>query len=328
MPMAPGFYGADVEQLKALSKSMGLSGSRLRNTEMQVNSLVSGVAWKGEDGERFRREWSGTLRPMLHKASQSLSDGSKLLLAQADEQQSASTNGGSVSGGPGGSGPGGPGGPAGNGGPGGSGGAGGPAGPGTPGAPTGLEGILSVAGSPEWWTGNALVTGAGLYTDNLLATMAKGGLVTELTKWPWLSAQYGMAAETGYVKGTQLLNGTSMLGRLSGGLGVVTGGLQLAQGISTGNTGMAIDGGISTVLAAGSFIPGAGPFFAVAGIAWGGLGLLATNLGYGSASEMVADGAKHVWEGTKNVVGAVADGAKKTVDAVADGAKKVWGWLT
>ncbi|MFK0072846.1 hypothetical protein [Arthrobacter woluwensis] len=316
--MAPGFYGADVEQLRALSKSMGLSGSRLKNTEMQVNSLVSGVAWKGDDGERFRREWSSTLRPMLHKASQSLSDASKLLLGQADEQQSASTNGGSVGGGPGG----------GPGAPGGSGGAGGSGGPGSPDAPTGLEGILSVAGSPEWWAGNGLVTGAGLYTDNLLATMAKGGLVTELTKWPWLSAQYGMAAEAGYVKGTQLLNGTSMLGRLSGGLGVVTGGLQFTQGLATGNTGMAIDGGISTVLAAGSFIPGAGPFFAVAGVAWGGMGLLATHLGYGSASEMVADGAKHVWEGTKNVANAVADGAKKTVDAVADGAKKVWGWLT
>jgi hypothetical protein len=40
------------------------------------------------------------------------------------------------------------------------------------------------------------------------------------------------------------------------------------------------------------------------------MGLLASNLGYGSATEMVGDA------------------ARKTVDAVADGAKKVWGWLT
>lgn len=290
--MAPGIYGADIDQLRALSKSLGQSGSHLLTTERQISSLVSSTAWKGNDGGNFRREWSGTLRPMLHKASQALSDASKMLLTQADEQQNASTNSGGAGSGPGGT-----------------------ANPGGPGAqgspqPTGLEGILATAGSPEWWAANAAVTGAGLYTDNLLATMASGGLVTKLTNWPWLGAQYGQAAGAGYVRGTQLLNGTSMLGRLSSGLGIVTGGIQLTQGIATGNTGMAIDGTISTVLAAGSFIPGAGPFFAVAGIAWGGMGLLATHLGYGSASEMIGDAAEN------------------TVDAVADGAKKVWGWLT
>lgn len=290
--MAPGIYGADIDQLRALSQSMGLSGSRLLTTERQISSMVAGTVWKGNDGGNFRREWSGTLRPMLHKASQALSDASRMLLTQADEQQNASTNSGGAGSGPGA--------------------AANPGGPGAPGSPqpTGLEGILATAGSPEWWAANAAVTGAGLYADNLLATMASGGLVTKLTNWPWLGAQYGQAAGAGYVRGTQLLNGTSMLGRLSGGLGIVTGGIQLTQGIATGNTGMAIDGSISTVLAAGSLIPGAGPFFAMAGIAWGGMGLLATHLGYGSASAMIGDAAGN------------------TVEAVADGAKKVWGWLT
>lgn len=269
---------------------MGRSGSRLLDTERRISSLVSSVAWKGDDGGQFRREWSGTLRPLLNRASQSLADTSRLLLTQADEQQSASASGGA----------------AGNG--------SGPAGPGSgpPGStpPTGLEGILSTAGSPPWWAANAGVTAAGLYTDDLLATMAKGGLVTKLTNWPWLSAQYGQMAGAGYVRGTQLLNGTSMLGRLSGGLGIVTGAVQLGQGVATGDTGMVVDGSISTVLAAGSFIPGAGPFFAVAGIAWGGMGLLAGNLGYTSASAMIADK------------------AQDAADVVADGAKAVWGWLS
>mgnify|MGYP003110618758 CR=1 FL=1 len=290
--MAPGLFGADIEQLRSLSKSMGLSGSRLSDTEHRINTLVASAAWKGADAGRFRSEWNGTLRPMLNKATESLIHASKLLLTQADEQQEASTQGGGT-----GSGPHGP---------------AHPAGPGAAGdnTATGLEGLLSGAGSTPWWAANGAVTGAGLYADDLLATMAKGGLVTKLTSWPTLGAQYGQAAGAGYVRGTQLLNGTSMLGRLSGGLGIVTGGLQLTHGLSTGNTGMAIDGGISTVLAAGSFIPGAGPFFAVAGIAWGGMGLLAGNLGYGSASEMIGDAAENA------------------ADAVADGAKKVWGWLT
>ena len=155
--MAPGIYGADIEQLRSLSKSMGLSGSRLLDTERQISSLVSVTGWKGNDAGQFRREWSGTLRPMLNKASQSLIDAAKMLLTQANEQQQASTS--SVSGGPC---------------PGGAANTGAPAAAGSP-QPTGFEGVLSVAGSPEWWAANAAVTGAGLYTDNLLATMAKGG---------------------------------------------------------------------------------------------------------------------------------------------------------
>jgi uncharacterized protein YukE len=298
--MAPGFYGADIEQLRSLSKQMGQAGSQLQNQELQINGLISSVAWKGTDGERFRREWSSTLRPMLHKTSRSLDDVSKTLRTQADEQHKASTQGA-----PGG----------------------GPGGPNSPQVPggngsqdtstTGLEGLFSVTGSTEWWAGNALVTANGVFADSLLAQMAKGGLVTELTKWPWLSAQYGQTAGAGYVKGTQLLNGSAMLGRLSGALGVVTGGLQVYQGIQTGHPGVAVDGGISAALAVGSFVPVIGPACAIAGIAWGGLGLLATNMGYDSASSMVADGAKHVWEGAQDVG-----------EAVADGAKKVWGWLT
>ncbi|MDI2037274.1 WXG100 family type VII secretion target [Paenarthrobacter nitroguajacolicus] len=298
--MAPGFYGADIEQLRSLSKQMGQAGSRLQNQELQINGLISSVAWKGTDGERFRREWSSTLRPMLHKTSRSLDDVAKTLRTQADEQDKASTQGGQA---------GGPGGPVGPQVPGGNGGQVTPT--------TGMEGLFSVTGSQEWWAGNALVTANGLVADSILAQMAKGGLVTELTKWPWLSAQYGQAAGAGYVKGTQFLNGSSMLGRLSGGLGIVTGGLQVYQGIQTGHPGVAVDGGISAALAVGSFIPVIGPACAIAGIAWGGLGLLATGMGYDSASSMIADGAKHVWEGAQNAAGAVADGAKK-----------VWGWLT
>ncbi|MGR0158860.1 WXG100 family type VII secretion target [Paenarthrobacter nitroguajacolicus] len=299
--MAPGLYGADIEQLNSLSKQMGQAGSRLQNQELQVNGLISGIAWKGTDGERFRSEWNSTLRPMLHRASRSLDDASRMLRAQADEQQKASTQGGSSRGG--------------------STGANGPQTPGgtvngdTP--TTGWEGLLSVTGSQGWWAGNALVTASGLATDSILAQMAKGGLVTELTRWPWLSAQYGQTAGAGYVKGTQLLNGSSMLGRLSGALGFVTGGIQVYQGIQTGHPGMAVDGGISAALAVGSFFPVVGPACAIAGIAWGGLGLLATNMGYDSASSMIADGAKNVWEGAQDVAGSVADGAKK-----------VWGWLT
>ncbi|MFP5313751.1 MAG: WXG100 family type VII secretion target, partial [Actinomycetes bacterium] len=99
--MAPGLYGADIEQLRSLSKSMDRSGSRLMDTERQITSLVSSVNWKGNDGGRFRREWSDTWRPMMRQTSQSLLDASKVLLTQADEQEQASTgSAGGPSGGP------------------------------------------------------------------------------------------------------------------------------------------------------------------------------------------------------------------------------------
>jgi hypothetical protein len=80
--MAPGLYGADIEQLRSLSKSMGQSGQQLLNTERQVSSLISSAEWKGSDAVNFRREWSSNLRPMLNKASQSLIDASRTLASR------------------------------------------------------------------------------------------------------------------------------------------------------------------------------------------------------------------------------------------------------
>jgi hypothetical protein len=92
--MAPGIYGADIEQLRALSKSMGQSRLRLENVESTVNSLVQSAAWKGADGDKFRNAWTSSLRPMLNKAAESLQQQSKLLLTQATEQEKASNEGG------------------------------------------------------------------------------------------------------------------------------------------------------------------------------------------------------------------------------------------
>ncbi|APX03183.1 hypothetical protein [Arthrobacter sp. QXT-31] len=92
--MASGIYGADIEQLRALSKSMGQSRQRLQNVESAVNSLVQSAAWKGADGDKFRNAWTSSLRPMLSKATESLEHQSKSLLTQAAEQEKASSDGG------------------------------------------------------------------------------------------------------------------------------------------------------------------------------------------------------------------------------------------
>lgn len=48
--MAPGIYGADIAQLRSLSKSLGQSGNALQSIEATVNSVVGSAVWKGADG--------------------------------------------------------------------------------------------------------------------------------------------------------------------------------------------------------------------------------------------------------------------------------------
>lgn len=296
--MAPGIYGADVAQLRSLSKSIGQSGTALQRIEATVNSVVGSAVWKGADGERFRSEWSSTLRPMLRHSSDTLRDQAKSLLLHADEQERTSTGssggGSSASGGSAGSGSG--------------------AASGSPLDPV-LDPVLDANGNPVYQVTNAAASGAGLGADVLLSQMNKAGLLTRMP-WSVLGAQYGQAPGLGYLKGTQLLNGLSMVGRAAGVLSIIGGTAQFADGMLSGDSTAMWDGGVSTVLAAGSFVPVVGPFFAGASLAWAGMGLLSKNLGYGSTSEMVVDGAKKVGS-------VIADGA----NAVADGAKKVWGWL-
>ncbi|ABM07436.1 hypothetical protein [Paenarthrobacter aurescens] len=291
--MAPGIYGADVAQLRSLSKVMGASGNTLSNLELNINGVVASTAWRGADGERFRSEWSGKMRPMLHGASESLRTQAKALLAQADEQEQAShgSTGSSASGSGSGSG----------------------SGPGLTSTP--FSPVVDANGNTVYQALNFTASGAGFVSDLLLNKMSKANL---LVRQPWslLGAQFGQMPGVGYLKGTQLLNGLSMVGRAAGVLSVIGGVAQFADGYMRGDGYAMADGGITTVLAAGSFIPVVGPFFAGASLAWAGMGFLAKGLGYDSTSEMVVDGAKAV-------AGAVEDGAK----AVADGAKKVWGWL-
>ena len=286
--MAPGIYGADIAQLRSLSKVMGTSGNTLANLELNINGIVASAAWKGADGDRFRADWSSKMRPMLHKASESLRIQAKALLVQADEQEQASQAGSGTSPGQGPT----------------------PAQPSTPFTP-----VVDANGNTVYQSLNFAASGGGFIADVLLNRMAQGGLLSRMP-WSVLGAQYGQMPGVGYVRGTQLLNGLSMVGRAAGVLSVVGGVAQFADGYMRGDGYAMADGGITTVLAAGSFVPVVGPFFAGASLAWAGMGFLAKGLGYGSTSEMVVDGAKAV-------AGAVEDGAQ----AIADGAKKVWGWL-
>lgn len=103
------FYGADVNQLKALSKALANVASLLTSRARELDSLISqgligqGGGWQGQDAKRFAADWQGRLRPLLDRTTRGLEEASHSALANADQQSSTSTEGGGPgsSGGPG-----------------------------------------------------------------------------------------------------------------------------------------------------------------------------------------------------------------------------------
>ncbi len=59
------FYGADVDQLKALSKALASGASLLTSRARELDSLIAqGGYWQGgQDAKRFASDWHGHLRP-------------------------------------------------------------------------------------------------------------------------------------------------------------------------------------------------------------------------------------------------------------------------
>ncbi|MGR0160393.1 WXG100 family type VII secretion target [Paenarthrobacter nitroguajacolicus] len=88
------FYGADVDQLKALSKALASGASLLTTRARELDSMIAqGGHWQGQDAKRFASDWQGHLRPLLERTSRGIEEASKAVLTNADEQSSASTGG-------------------------------------------------------------------------------------------------------------------------------------------------------------------------------------------------------------------------------------------
>ncbi|KNH22968.1 hypothetical protein ACU18_00565 [Arthrobacter sp. ZBG10] len=99
------FYGGDVAQLRRLARDLAGGATRLEALCRQLSTTVGTGAWKGRDGDRFRSDWTGTHVKLLRSATAGLEAAAKAVLANADEQEKASTGGNGGSGGPQGTGP-------------------------------------------------------------------------------------------------------------------------------------------------------------------------------------------------------------------------------
>jgi uncharacterized protein YukE len=284
--VAPGIYGADIEQLRELSQSLGRSGTRLKSVESTVNSLVQSSAWKGADGDRFRSEWSSSLRPMLSHASEALQDQSRSLLRHADEQEQASGAGhSSVPAGSGATGPG----------------AADSSGPGWGDAFTNPD--YQHAPSGIEWLLEKLGVGDGNAASGIAAALL---FVADKFNWNLELAQ----VQAGVSKFFDFMKGAGkVLGVLGGAIGV----LDVLSGIDGKDPFRIADGLIGGGLSVAALVATGTIVGAPAGVVLGGLALGWGLLGMISGDVPVT---KRIWDFGAGVVGAVKDVASAAGDAL------------
>ncbi|WP_461187310.1 hypothetical protein [Arthrobacter sp. Z4-13] len=257
-----------------------------------MNSLVQSSVWKGTDGDRFRSEWSSTLRPMLSKASESLRSQSTSLLKHADEQEQAS-GGGSDS----------PAVPSGSGGSTGSGAGSRPdrtwgdafTDPDYQHAPSGIEWLLEKFGVGDGDAASGIATA-------LLFVADKFNWNLELAQ-----VQAGVSKFFDFMKGAG-----KVLGVLGGAIGV----LDVLSGIEGKDPFRIADGLIGGGLSVAALLATGTIVGAPAGVVLGGLAL-----GWGLLGMMSGDVpvTKRIWDFGSGMVGAVKD--------VASGAQDALGWV-
>ncbi|MCA4133144.1 WXG100 family type VII secretion target [Arthrobacter sp. M4] len=88
-------YGADVEQLRALSKALAAGSTRISGKVRELDSLISHTGyWHGQDAQQFADAWQTQLRKLMDDVSRKLADAAKTAMLNADEQSNASESGG------------------------------------------------------------------------------------------------------------------------------------------------------------------------------------------------------------------------------------------
>ncbi len=92
----PGFVGADVDQLRELSRRFATAADRLRGVVTETSRRLDSVRWVGPDSERFRTQWQGESAGRLRSAADALQAAAAALQRNADEQEQASSAGADI----------------------------------------------------------------------------------------------------------------------------------------------------------------------------------------------------------------------------------------
>jgi hypothetical protein len=320
-------WGADVDQLRTLARQFSKTADLLLQQSTQLSGQINNTpAWKGQDAEHFRSDWNGSHRTLLQKTASRLKQESKLLLANADEQERASSSGG----------------------------AGGSAGPGLGGPGTGVRGSVGGEGTgrppsdnpwgPDWiadpdspfrdgWDIYNLTKAfpnlrAGLF--DLGAFIGKADSVGEFFSKDFrevarafqdsniLSQYFNTSSELfdgrwdtalNLVDGGKAATFFEVGGKVLGGVGVGLDLLDTVNNISEGDAGGAVYSGIKAGLGVASFAPP--PVGTAAMVASGALAIYdnvpVVKETVNAIGGSIADGAEAAWEGAGDAADKVGD---------------------
>lgn len=325
--MSGNLWGADVDQLRTLARQFSKTADLLLQQSTQLSGQINNTpAWKGQDAEHFRSDWNGSHRTLLQKTASRLKQESKLLLANADEQERASSSGG----------------------------AGGSAGPGLGGPGTGVRGSVGGEGTgrppsdnpwgPDWiadpdspfrdgWDIYNLTKAfpnlrAGLF--DLGAFIGKADSVGEFFSKDFrevarafqdsniLSQYFNTSSELfdgrwdtalNLVDGGKAATFFEVGGKVLGGVGVGLDLLDTVNNISEGDAGGAVYSGIKAGLGVASFAPP--PVGTAAMVASGALAIYdnvpVVKETVNAIGGSIADGAEAAWEGAGDAADKVGD---------------------
>lgn len=91
--------GADVEELLTLGRLLEGKGRQLDAIRRTLRARLYASTWEGRDFEAFRAQWENSLAPMLSATAAELQQSSTRVLAEANQQRTASNADGSTAGG-------------------------------------------------------------------------------------------------------------------------------------------------------------------------------------------------------------------------------------
>lgn len=89
--------GSDPTQLRELAKRLQRGGEQLQAIRRTLSQLLGDVAWRGQDADAMRADWSRTHRASMQATEAGLREAARQLIRQADEQEQASANDGQQS---------------------------------------------------------------------------------------------------------------------------------------------------------------------------------------------------------------------------------------
>ena len=81
------YSGMEVQAIRALARTMESRADEIDGLVAQATSEVHGLTWRGNDRERFVREWDGTHASQLRRTAQGLREAAGHAWHKAAEQE-------------------------------------------------------------------------------------------------------------------------------------------------------------------------------------------------------------------------------------------------